>query len=94
MAAQSPFKRLLLLATVAFMTLIAVNGTQIMHRPDGYKSPLRTFKMEQDPKINTVQKRATGKVSFAYFTNWGIYGANFRKQLLSRFCGRYFDICL
>ncbi|KAF8066810.1 glycosyl hydrolases family 18-domain-containing protein [Lyophyllum atratum] len=78
MGAESSFKRLLLLATVAFMAAIAVNGTQIMRRPDTYKSAAKVFKMEQSPKTKIIQKRASGKVSFAYFTNWGIYGANFQ----------------
>ncbi|KAF9465417.1 glycosyl hydrolases family 18-domain-containing protein [Collybia nuda] len=76
--AHPSFSRLLLLATLAFAALIAVNGTQVMHRPANYKDALRTFKTEQDPKTNTIQKRAGNKVSFAYFTNWGIYGANFQ----------------
>ncbi|RDB26841.1 Chitinase 1 [Hypsizygus marmoreus] len=90
MAAQSSFRRLLLLATVTFTVFIAVGGTQIMRRPSNYKSPARTFPLEKNPKINrvdkrevsgnheTIEPRATGKVSFAYFTNWGIYGANFQ----------------
>jgi len=78
MATQPSFKRLLLLATVAFMAFIAVNGTQIMRRPATYKSAAKTFPMEKNPQTKIIQKRATGKVSFAYFTNWGIYGANFQ----------------
>ncbi|KAF5381774.1 hypothetical protein D9615_005490 [Tricholomella constricta] len=77
MAAQSSFKRLLFLATMAFMAVITVNGTQIMRRPDSYKTPARTFPKERNPKT-VIEKRATGKASFAYFTNWGIYGANFQ----------------
>ncbi|KAI5117053.1 hypothetical protein M0805_005292 [Coniferiporia weirii] len=30
------------------------------------------------PATHAVDKRATGKVQAAYFTNWGIYGANFQ----------------
>jgi chitinase len=79
---RSPFKRVLLLATTACMLFLAVEGTQIMHRPAGYKNPARTFAKEASPKINKIERRASGKASFAYFTNWGIYGANFRKILL------------
>ncbi|KAG5645943.1 hypothetical protein DXG03_004733 [Asterophora parasitica] len=77
MAPQSPFGRLLLLATMAFMAVAAVYGTQVMHRPDNYKAPPRTFPQEANPKTDIIHKRAGGKVSFGYFTNWGIYGANF-----------------
>jgi chitinase len=76
--AYSAFSRLSLIAALAFTAFIAVNGTQVMHRPVNYKDALRTFKTEQSPKTNIIQKRAGNKVSFAYFTNWGIYGANFR----------------
>ncbi|GLB41081.1 putative glycosyl hydrolase 18 family protein [Lyophyllum shimeji] len=78
MAVQSSFKRLLLLATVIFMAAITVNGTQIMRRPSTYNSTAHTFPIEHHPKTKVVTKRANGKVSFAYFTNWGIYGANFQ----------------
>lgn len=81
--ARSSFSRLLLLATVAFTALIAVNGTQVMHRPAQYKDALRQVKTEATPKTNVIQKRAANKVSFAYFTNWGIYGANFRAYIIS-----------
>jgi chitinase len=70
-----------------------VHATQIMRRPATYKNTAKTFSIEAAPRIITVakreedesvnhtailDKRATGKASFAYFTNWGIYGANFR----------------
>lgn len=49
-----------------------------MKRPDNYKDVPKTPKTEPNPKINIIHKRAGNKVSFAYFTNWGIYGANFQ----------------
>ncbi|KAJ2930548.1 hypothetical protein H1R20_g6536, partial [Candolleomyces eurysporus] len=70
-----------------------VHATQIMRRPATYKNKAKTFAMETAPRMFTVarreaeesvnhtailDKRATGKASFAYFTNWGIYGANFQ----------------
>lgn len=70
----------MLIAALAFTAFIAVNGTQVMHRPAAYKSTPKSVQTEQNPKTNSIQKRATNKVSFAYFTNWGIYGANFRKE--------------
>ncbi|KAG7095154.1 hypothetical protein E1B28_005933 [Marasmius oreades] len=60
------------LSTVAF---VLVHATQVMHRPDKYKESPNVYKTEANPKTNTVQKRATGKVQFAYFVNWGIYPA-------------------
>ncbi|KAF8874737.1 glycosyl hydrolases family 18-domain-containing protein [Infundibulicybe gibba] len=78
MAAHSAFKRILHLATLTCAAIVFVNATQVMHRPDNYKSTPNSFQIEKSPKTNHIQKRASGKVSFAYFTNWGIYGANFQ----------------
>ncbi|KAF9479509.1 hypothetical protein BDN70DRAFT_806951 [Pholiota conissans] len=69
------------IATLALAAIIAgVNATQVMHRPEGYKNAPNKFAMEKNPKTNVVHKRQTPgtKVSIAYFTNWGIYGANFQ----------------
>lgn len=82
MAPQSTFRRLLLIATVTLAAMLVVEATQVMHRPTGYKDTARTFKVDKNAKTNVIQKRAGNKVSFAYFTNWGIYGANFRKRKL------------
>ncbi|KAJ7273811.1 glycoside hydrolase superfamily [Mycena rebaudengoi] len=69
-------KRALVLLTAVFTLLDASNATQIMHRP---VNASRNFKIEENARrINVVDKRATGKVQIAYFTNWGIYGANFQ----------------
>ncbi|KAG5635930.1 hypothetical protein H0H81_009643 [Sphagnurus paluster] len=78
MAAQSTFKRFVLLAAMAFMAVAVVDAQSIMRRPDNYMSPAKKFPTQQNPQINTVQRRrSSGKVSFAYYTNWAIYGANF-----------------
>ncbi|TFK70012.1 hypothetical protein BDN72DRAFT_943005 [Pluteus cervinus] len=71
-------RRMVLLAAVFYSTLAVVGATPAMHRPANYTSPERTFKTEEHPKLSVVQKRAGSKTSFAYFTNWGIYGANFQ----------------
>ncbi|KAL0958869.1 hypothetical protein HGRIS_014185 [Hohenbuehelia grisea] len=60
------------------VAVLGVQATQVMHRPENYTAPLRTFKMEKNPETKIIQKRATGKVQVAYFTNWGIYAANFQ----------------
>ncbi|KAF8998382.1 glycosyl hydrolases family 18-domain-containing protein [Cyathus striatus] len=51
-----------------------------MHRPSNYKEAPNRFATETNPKTHVIQRRATNKASFAYFTNWGIYypGANFQ----------------
>ncbi|KAJ7267504.1 glycoside hydrolase superfamily [Mycena rebaudengoi] len=71
-------KRALVLLTAVFALLGASNATQVMHRPANASAPLRKFKIEENAHINVVEKRATGKVQIAYFTNWGIYAANFQ----------------
>ncbi|KAH9475936.1 Chitinase 1 [Psilocybe cubensis] len=58
--------------------LLATEATQIMRRPDTYKDVPHRYSIETDPKTHVIHRRATGKVSMAYFTNWGIYGANFQ----------------
>ncbi|KAH0579107.1 hypothetical protein H2248_003260 [Termitomyces sp. 'cryptogamus'] len=75
---QSFFKRLLLLVLTASLVAVSVDATQIMHRPSTYKDPANTVQTDTTPKTKTITKRASGKTSFAYFTNWGIYGANFQ----------------
>ncbi|KAF8908087.1 glycoside hydrolase superfamily [Gymnopilus junonius] len=75
MASVSYFGRFALLA----MYLVSiVDATQVMHRPARYKDAPNRFSVETDFKTNIMHKRATGKASIAYFTNWGIYGANFQ----------------
>ncbi|KAG9219949.1 hypothetical protein CCMSSC00406_0006862 [Pleurotus cornucopiae] len=57
---------------------LCVEATQVMHRPVDFKDTPNSFKIEKSPQTKVVQKRGTGKVQVAYFTNWGIYGANFQ----------------
>ncbi|KAF4607345.1 hypothetical protein EYR38_001413 [Pleurotus pulmonarius] len=57
---------------------LCVEATQVMHRPASFKDTPHSFNIEKSPETKVVQKRATGKVQVAYFTNWGIYGANFQ----------------
>ncbi|KAJ6567739.1 glycosyl hydrolases family 18-domain-containing protein [Mycena vulgaris] len=72
MAASSSLKRVLLFLT-AFAILNVGNATQIMARPANVSAPLHKFKLEEKPIVHTMEKRATAKVSMAYFVNWGIY---------------------
>ncbi|KAJ7595937.1 glycoside hydrolase family 18 protein [Mycena floridula] len=53
-----------------------VQATQIMHRPDNFNG---TF---NNQTTNMFEKRATGKVSMGYYTNWSPYttGRNFPPQ--------------
>ncbi|KDR70278.1 hypothetical protein GALMADRAFT_894859 [Galerina marginata CBS 339.88] len=78
MATRSLFKCLLLLVTISLAGIVIVDATQVMHRPERYKEAPNRFTIEKDPKTNVIHRRATGKASIAYFTNWGIYGANFQ----------------
>ncbi|KIY70041.1 carbohydrate-binding module family 5 protein [Cylindrobasidium torrendii FP15055 ss-10] len=52
-------------------------ATQVMHRPDAFNATANEFKIESNPQYKTVTRRAAtnGKLSMAYFTNWGIYSA-------------------
>lgn len=72
------FKNLFQAITLAFAALSVVDATQIMHRPANFKDSPHRYSIETNPKTHHIQRRATSKASFAYFTNWGIYGANFR----------------
>jgi len=66
----------LLFLTGLFATLVA-NATQVMHRPAAYKDAPHTY-ASGNPKPQTIHKRSGAKVQAAYFTNWGIYAANFQ----------------
>ena len=59
-------------------SLAVVHATQVMHRPDNFKDVPRKFaQAKSTPQI--LHKRSGAKVNMGYFTNWGIYGANFRE---------------
>ncbi|KAK7052395.1 glycoside hydrolase superfamily [Favolaschia claudopus] len=84
MASSSWLKRALISLTALAMFTV-VHATPAMHRPANVSAPLRKFKMEENPIVHQIhrrssdlEKRANGKVSMAYFTNWGIYAANFQ----------------
>jgi chitinase len=79
------FSCLLYAVTLALAAFSIVEATQIMHRPENYKDAPNRFMIETNPKTNQIQRRATSKANFAYFTNWGIYGANFRKSVFYPF---------
>ncbi len=49
---------------------LCVEATQVMHRPASFKDTPHSFNIEKSPETKVVQKRATGKVQVAYFTNW------------------------
>lgn len=65
---------------VSFLSVLAVlssaQATQVMHRPEDFKATgppahqARTF----------IGERGTTRTSVGYFTNWGIYGRNFRES--------------
>ncbi|KAL1941618.1 hypothetical protein VTO73DRAFT_7057 [Trametes versicolor] len=77
MALSATLKRAFFLAVVALSALVVVNATQAMQRPDAFKDAPRKF-ATSEVKPQVIHKRAGSKVQAAYFTNWGIYGANFQ----------------
>ncbi|KAJ7489453.1 glycosyl hydrolases family 18-domain-containing protein [Mycena latifolia] len=76
--AVSSFLKRVLIFLAGFAVLNLGNATQVMHRPANVSAPLREFKLEEMPIVHVIEKRATAKVSMAYFTNWGIYAATDR----------------
>ncbi|KAH9919452.1 glycosyl hydrolases family 18-domain-containing protein [Epithele typhae] len=71
-------KRALFIAAIALAALVVVDATQVMQRPAEYKDSPNKFSVDKNAKTKVVHKRAGEKTSVAYFTNWGIYGANFQ----------------
>ena len=54
---------------------LAVDATQVMHKPAGFNQTART--------PGQIAKRDTGRTQFAYFTNWGVYsGYNFSQSCI------------
>ncbi|KAF8201052.1 glycoside hydrolase superfamily [Mycena galopus ATCC 62051] len=72
----SSLKRVIFLT--AWTIFNVVHATPTMVRPANVSAPAHVVKTDEHPIVHEIHKRATGKVSMGYFTNWGIYGANFQ----------------
>lgn len=68
-----------LLCIVCF-AVVAVNATAVMHRPDNYKDSPSTASSKTNPEARDLEEPYKGKASVGYFTNWGIYSADFQPQ--------------
>jgi chitinase len=69
----------LLLSGLALLSSVHLGAaTQAMRRPANYLGPIPSYPMEAHPE--TINANSSGKINAAYFTNWGIYGANFQPQ--------------
>ncbi|KAI9438518.1 glycoside hydrolase family 18 protein [Lactarius indigo] len=69
----------LIRAFVALSALLAFGfSAEVLGRPSSYMGAFDKSMTNVNVKPNVVQKRVTSKVQAAYFTNWGIYGANFQ----------------
>ncbi|KAA1477051.1 hypothetical protein DENSPDRAFT_867476 [Dentipellis sp. KUC8613] len=77
MSRPSVFKRLYAVAAALFAVVAVANATQVMQRPASYKQTPHNYTIGH-PKPQIIQKRAGSKINAGYFTNWGIYGANFQ----------------
>ncbi|KAI0646213.1 glycosyl hydrolases family 18-domain-containing protein [Trametes meyenii] len=77
MTLSTHLQRIFFLAAVALAAFVVVDATQVMQRPATFKdTPKKAVTTNVKPQI--IHKRAGSKVQAAYFTNWGIYGANFQ----------------
>ncbi|CAK5284354.1 unnamed protein product [Mycena citricolor] len=76
--AASLFRMLVITALLSLLNV--VSSTEIMHRPQNVSAQIAESKLQavSAPTVHQPQKRAAGKVNMAYFTNWGIYEANFQ----------------
>ncbi|KAI0338406.1 hypothetical protein BDW22DRAFT_711587 [Trametopsis cervina] len=61
----------------ALATVVSVSATQVMHKPDTFKDTPHKFS-PGNTTAHVVHKRSGAKANLGYFTNWGIYGANFQ----------------
>ncbi|KAJ7863348.1 hypothetical protein B0H14DRAFT_3444211 [Mycena olivaceomarginata] len=61
-----------------------VHVTPTMARPPNVSAPVHSVKTEEHLIVHEFHKRASGKVSIGYFTNWGIYVPNFSISLTDR----------
>lgn len=70
MAFSFNMRHIFTLLATGMAVLLAVDATQIMHRPENFRNaPHRFAEGKADPK--TIYKRAaTGKVQAGYFPNW------------------------
>ncbi|KAI0816865.1 glycoside hydrolase superfamily [Trametes gibbosa] len=80
MALSAVLLRACFFTAVAFSALAYVNATEVMRRPLTFKNHPHSVDTQRKVNPHVVHKRATSgsKVQAAYFTNWGIYGANFQ----------------
>lgn len=70
---------LLIRAFVALWALLAFGfSAEVLGRPSNYKNAFDKSTINANVKPNVAQMSVAGKVQAAYFTNWGIYGANFQ----------------
>ncbi|CAK5284403.1 unnamed protein product [Mycena citricolor] len=78
-AMAASFSRMLALAALLSLFNV-VSSTWIMHRPENVSAQIPQSQLQPalNPIVHQVQKRTRGKANMAYFTNWGIYGANFQ----------------
>ncbi|OCH89471.1 hypothetical protein OBBRIDRAFT_664377 [Obba rivulosa] len=77
MARSSAAQVLLSLVAALLAAVVAVSATQAMQRPAEYKDAARHY-ATGSPKPESIHRRAGEYVQAAYFTNWGIYGANYQ----------------
>ncbi|KAJ7618307.1 glycoside hydrolase superfamily [Mycena polygramma] len=77
MAASSSLKRMLIFLSALTIANV-VQATPTMARPANVSIRPHAAKTNSDPTVHQIHRRAAGKVSIGYFTNWGIYGANFQ----------------
>ncbi|THH28885.1 hypothetical protein EUX98_g5303 [Antrodiella citrinella] len=77
MALSLRLNSLRLLFLTSLVAIFAVNATQVMQRPAIYKDAPHKYALG-NPEPQVIHKRSGAKVQAAYFTNWGIYGANFQ----------------
>lgn len=69
--------RSLALLTLALDALLA-GATRVHHRPVRFKTKQHLVHAVGGARRRALEPRARGMIQMAYFTNWGIYGRNFR----------------
>ena len=69
MAFSFSVRRVLALAVAAIVLSVFADATEVMHRPNNYKSAPNKVETG-NPTPQLVHKRSAGKVQAAYFTNW------------------------